>query len=197
MAAEDDLEQFLLRGLKLEKRSNLLQKLDGQHLRFVDDEDRETAFAANFQEHFQQSFEARLAALRRGMNVEFVENGFQEFFAGQRRMDDDGCFDLVLDRRIPVQKVECRVKKSGFAGSHIAGKKYQASAVENAAGDTSESFVCVAGPMDISRIGREAERILTQSEKVFVDDRPAGHRVNSKRHPSAKHERRAHVTRTV
>src|ERR1700722_13459279 len=64
MAAEDDLEQFLLRGLKLEKRSNFLQKLDSQHLRFVDDEDRETSFAADFQEHFEQRFEARLAALR-------------------------------------------------------------------------------------------------------------------------------------
>ena len=112
-------------------------------------------------------------------------------------MNDDRCFDLVLDGGIPVQKVERGVEKSGFAGSDVAGEQDQALAVENAASDAAEGLVGVASAMDVARIGRKAEGVFTQSEEVFVDDRPARHRVNSKRHPSAKHERRAHVTRTV
>src|SRR5580692_4869820 len=110
-------------------------------------------------------------------------------------MDNDGGLDLVLDRGIAVEKMERGVKKCGFAGADIAGEKNQALAVENAASDTAECFVRVARAMNIARVRREAERVLAQSEEIFVDDRSARHRVNSKRHPSAKHERRTHSIR--
>src|SRR5579872_4581487 len=100
------------------------------------------------------------------MNVELVQDRFEEFFAGQRRMDDDGGLDLVLDGGIAVEKMERGVEQGGLAGADIAGQKDQAFAIENAAGDTAQGFVRVAGAMDIARVRREAERILTKSEEV-------------------------------
>src|SRR5205807_722644 len=102
-----------------------------------------------------------LSSLRRGVHVKLVQNGFQELFARQCRVDDDGSLDLVLHSRISIQKVERGVEKSGLAGSDVASQQNEAFAVKNSAGDAPQGFVSVSGPMDIARVGREAERVLT------------------------------------
>jgi hypothetical protein len=65
------------------------------------------------------------------------------------------------------------VEQRGFATADFAGKQDQSFASKNSAGQLTQRFVRMAGAIEITRVGDEAERIFLKTEESLVCARAA------------------------
>ncbi len=114
LADEDDAQQLLGGRLEVREQAQLLQDLDAERLRLVDDDDAAAPRLVLRQQVTVQLLEQLLAALACGREAELGVDRLQQLERRQRRVEDVGGVDLGPELR------QEGAQQGGLAGADVA-----------------------------------------------------------------------------
>jgi len=161
LAGEEDLKERVAEGLEIEKETELLERLCGEALRLVDDENGSKAGAIAFEKPIVEGEE--LLAFGGGVagDGEIVEDEVEQIVGVQACVEDEGGGHFLC-----VQPVEEAAQDHGFAGAHFAGQQEEALAGLNAGRKFVEGRLGMLGDKQETRIGVDLERVFAKTKKT-------------------------------
>ena len=146
---QDNLQQFLFRGLQVGQQPHLFEHVAGQVLRLVDDEDDAASFGMSSEQLPVKGIHQRLDAAPhvRGKDPEFLANGFEKLDDREARVQYNG--DVGIVRQLVLQ---------------------QAAALGHAIDEMRERLAVALAHEQVTRVGRYREWLFIESEETRVHD---------------------------
>ena len=165
LADQEDLQQLLRRGLEVGQQPHLLQHIGGEVLRLVHHQHDAAAAAVRVEQEMRQQVHQRLdAAHRRGrhLHVQLVADALQELRGRHARVQDQR--DVTMRRQLLQQAPQ----HGGLARADFAGQLDESTGFGNAVCEVRERFRVPLAEVEVTRVGRDRERLFCQAKKAGV-----------------------------
>ncbi len=162
LSHQDEAQELLGVGLEVREEAELLEDLDRDRLRLVDDDDRQASRLALGQEvHVERVGQGGLRATR-GRHPELPDDALEELLGRQRRIEDVG------DRHVGPEPFEERPQEGRLAGADVAGDADEATRLGEPQTEVCERLAVLGGEEEVARVGRQPKRRVDQPEEPFI-----------------------------
>ena len=167
LADQDDLQQFLFRGLQVGQQPHLLKHVARKVLRLVDDEYDAASVGMSLEQLPVQGIHQCLDAAPdfRRKDSEFLANGLEELDDREARVQNDG--DVGVIRELVLQQ---SAHEGRLAGSDLTGELHETATLGNAVNKVRECLAVTFAHKQITRVGRYREWLFIKSEETRIHD---------------------------
>ena len=184
LADEDDLEQLRRRRLEIRQEAHLLEHLDGEVLRLVDDQHRPAAARVSVEHVRVQRVHEHLRAVGpRGIrDTQLVADRREKLETAHRRVQDERDVDVVREM---LQEIAAQRRLSG---SDLPCQLNEAPSLGNAVQEMREPLPVTLAEIQEALVGRGRERRFGKAEVREIQ--------RSAREHGAHRRAKYHTTRT-
>ncbi len=165
LADQDDLQQFRGRRLEVREQAHLLERLEAQVLRFVDDQHDAASARMSFEQVVPEQVHQRLgavAAFGRHLQVQFLADRQQELRRRDARVQDQRDFGMA--RQLLEQAADDR----RLAGADLARQLDEAARLVDAVQQVRQRLGVPLAEVQVARVRRDRERFFLEAEKARV-----------------------------
>src|SRR5581483_2289554 len=162
LADQKDLDQLLLIGRQVREEADLLQALDAEELRLVDDQEGVPPLSEEIEKKVVQLVEQDLLRLTLPFQSEVLIDALQELDGGELRVEEE----RRPDRRIDLAQKE--PAEGGLAGPDLADDDDEPFPLLQAVEDVGEGLVMPLAEEKKPGIGGEFEGGLFKTEKFKI-----------------------------
>jgi hypothetical protein len=154
---QHDLEQ--LRGVRLEVReqAQLLERLDGEVLGLVDDDEDPPSLRVAIEQEGVEHVEQLRPRVAEGGEPELCVDRLDQVGGAQRRIEQEGDLARGAEAR------EQRAAQRGLAGADLPRDRHEALALLDAVDEVAEDLAVGCGQEEVSRVGAQRERLLAKA----------------------------------
>src|SRR5262249_37285240 len=155
-AEQDDLQELLRRRLEIGQEADLLERIDREILRLVDDQHDAKPLRIRIEQVRVERVRQRLqaAALADEVELELLADRLDELDRAQLRIEDQ------RGARVLGQLLEQQAAQRRLAGADFAGQLHEAAAaaLADAVQEVRERVAMPLGQEHVARVGRDRER---------------------------------------
>ena len=166
---QDDLQQLLRGRFQIREQSHLLQYIDGQVLRLIDQHDDASALRVGVEQPPIERVDHLLDTVVIGfwdLQPQLLTDGLQEFDSRYARIQNHGDVGVM---RNPGQE---RAHHCGLAGTYLAGELNEAAGFVDAVEQMRECLRVALAQVEIARIRCNGEGLFAETEEAGIHGCP-------------------------